>query len=151
MSIILFGLFLKEIKIEKFKRILIFTSLLFAFVFYFQNVNFIGSKENFNTVKTNAKFKKEKMHNFFSNIQNEKFNKIYLSEKVFNDFRSKNSDLILENNKSNIFSITDLDRYGLYPFTFYSKFSAKNSLRKPTSKMHSPITPNFDEINNKFF
>ncbi len=151
LSIILFGLFLKDNKIEKLKRILIFTSLLFTIVFYFQNVNFISSKENFNTVKTNAKFKKEKMHNFFSNIKNEKFNKIYLSEKVFNDFRSTNSDLILENNKSNIFSITDLDRYGLYPFTFYSKFSAKNSLRKPSLKMHSPITPKFDEINNKFF
>tara|TARA_B100001059_G_scaffold236655_1_gene288734 strand:- start:650 stop:2680 length:2031 start_codon:yes stop_codon:yes gene_type:complete len=151
LSVILFGLFLKDIKIEKLKKMLIFISFLFSVVFYFQNVNFIGSKENFNTVKTNVRFKDEKMHKFFSNIKNEKFNKIYLTEEVFSDFRLSNSDLTLKNNKSNIFSISDLEKYGLYPFTFYFKFSAKNSLRKPMIKMHSPIEPNFDEINNEFF
>lgn len=147
-SIILFSVFLKNLNKKKIYNFFVFLSIIFSLNFYLQNVKLINdvTKNSYNIIKINNNVIASDSYIFLNNIKNDEKFKTYLSPEVYRKIRK---DKLL--NELNIFSLSSLMNYRLYPFTFYFYTSAKNKFSKPLRKMHSEIKPNFKDINNPIF
>ena len=153
LSLFLFLSFIKRIKSIKFKNLIIFLSVIFSLIFYWQNLSLIKKESSFTYLNPFNNYINEPLYNELKKIKNINYHKTYISPKIYDYFNRHNKSQ-LKNfeffQKSEIYHLTDLKKFNIYPYNYNFKNAQKNKLRKPTSKMYSELAPKFDDVSNDF-
>jgi hypothetical protein len=149
LSIFIFGIFLLNLK-QKYSYIILLLCCVVTFLFYYENIN-LNKKIRFsNFLHSNQDFHSENLFLEFQNNSNNNYTKTYISPGIYEYFspHRKNNDLAIFSN-SNIFTISDLVQYKIYPFNYFFKTASKNQLIEPEQMMYADIKPEYNQINNQ--
>ena len=151
-SLILFASFINNFKNNKVSKFIIIACLISTFLHIFISIE-KHIKDNsffaFNLLKQNKEIKESELAKLLNlKKKNNSYTKTYLSERIYKIISYRTSSVFRE---ANIFNITDLIKYNIYPFNMEFKNASKNQLRVPTEKMYAKIEPLLEEINNNYF
>ena len=158
-NIIIFGHLLNNLNYKKFSKYILFLCVISQILFYFSNFNFKrNNHETYSYLKINKNYEKSEFYNFFKNFKNENYSKLYLSPKIWNEFRQRpiGKPMLMKTNilftEANVFNQTDLFEYNLYPFHGFFKNSSKEPLVKSGPyKFQWYINSNYSDINDELF
>ncbi len=159
LNVIIFGHYLADLKYKNFPKYILLFCIIFQILFYLSNINYIKNNHNqYSYLTLNKNYEKSDFHIFFKNFKNNNYSKLYLSPKIWDEFRTRPEGkfTLINTNKlfieANIFNQTDFFNYNLYPFQGYFKNSSKEPLVKSgPSKFQWYINSKYTDINNQFF
>ena len=154
-SLILFSYFLKGLNNSHLRNIIYFFSFFLSFMFFVMNFNLLSENNKFNLFNPNknetsfSKFLKS-----YEPLKQNDLNKTYVSPEVYHKIRVSRGDESKNNIKifddTNIFDISDLDRYNLQIFTNKFKSNSMMQIRKHNI-MYGHTEPRYTDIDDKFF